>query len=235
MDEAELEHVAAVARVVAASTANRRPIDWKFVEAWLDEITRLDPAALARALVAMGLRRVTTMRRGSIAWWPPEYQRHRPWRRRLEASDTVASRGLRAGAWSAEAIAEADRIDAIRREEVAARNRERAASLVLVLLPDDAPPADVRPAFAAYTAAWRAKPPGDPPPRLADFVMLAPAAPPRMVLLDAWDMAWRSASGGAHGDSLMSLGAFRWGLGSGRAAARLARELGYRSFPHVGA
>jgi hypothetical protein len=34
-----------------------------------------DDAAMARCLVAMGLRRVAVVSRGQVAWWPPDYHR----------------------------------------------------------------------------------------------------------------------------------------------------------------
>lgn len=54
--------------------------------------------------------------------------------------------------------------------------------------------------------------------------------PGRIILLDTWDLSWRTTSGGALGDGVVSLGAWRWGCSTGKAAARLAK-ICRRRFP----
>jgi hypothetical protein len=55
-----------------------------------------DEASMARVLVEMGLRRVATLARGDIRWWPPEYHRaSRHWEREEAARLNRFLRGSR--------------------------------------------------------------------------------------------------------------------------------------------
>ena len=44
---------------------------------------------------------------------------------------------------------------------------------------------------------------------------------------------WRTADGAQRGDDLPSLGAVRWGIAYGKAAARIARVIGLHSIPRL--
>lgn len=139
-------------------------IAWAFANA----LALSDTAFFARAMVAMGLRRIAVLPHGDIRWWQPEY--------------------CRAGMhWS--------------RGTAADINRFLRDSRVFVMHPTD--PAVV------------------PPPDL-------------LLLVNRDTGAWRTASGGAFGDDIISLGAFCWRCTTGKAAARIARACGYRNLPRVG-
>lgn len=71
-------------------------------------IAATDAAVLARVLVSMGLTRFAVIARGDVPGFAPEYEAFVPWRRRLEASRTEATRGFAQGEWSPEAIARRD-------------------------------------------------------------------------------------------------------------------------------
>lgn len=149
-------------------TAGGDAVAWSFANVCAGH----DDAAMARALVQMGLRRVGVMARGEIGWWPPDYLR----------ASCHASRGT-----------------------TARLNRFVRDSRVFLM-----------------QEAGRA---GQVIPR-PDLLLL--------VDVDAGDGEWRTASGGAVGEDWISLGAFCWRVGRGRAAARLAALSGYRRLPRVG-
>jgi hypothetical protein len=81
-------------------------------------------AYLPRVLAGMGFSRVAgPMPRGGVAGFEPRYEAAPGWRKRIGATDTHSARGM--GQFTAAACDALDRDDAIQRERIAARNRER--------------------------------------------------------------------------------------------------------------
>ncbi len=112
------------------------------------------PDNLPRVLAGLGFNRHRgPMERGGVPGFEPTYRRHRPWRARFAASDTVAGRGLAAGAWTPAAIKEADALDARDREVIAAANRAACRAPCRLLIRDAAPSIAVY--VDATTGEWR--------------------------------------------------------------------------------
>jgi hypothetical protein len=193
-----------------------------------------DAAVLARVLVSMGLTRFAVIARGDVPGFAPAYEGFVPWRRRLEASRTEASRGFAQGEWSKAAIALRDRQQEAERTAIAERNRARRDAPVFVLM--DADRAEMREArgeldacFAGWLADRRRGRKGAVVPRYSVRVeAVEMPAHKVMIYLDVTTLEWRDASGGARGEDLFSLCAFmrRWSYG--RAAHHVARLCGLR-------
>lgn len=197
-----------------------------------------DRPTLARALAAMGLFRVHAVPRSAFPAWPPEYRRADDWTFRAVLVEERDDRGR--DILTYRPVHDPD----ARRAAAAAFNRAQRDSAVFVLrrAPLDAVRTE-RKALAAAAAGWwrdlaaltRAhRRCVSPLPSMAARLMAVPPTEGEEIWLDAGAIErrgvveWRSASGGAVGDDLFSLGAFVWGCGYGRAAHRLARFVGVR-------
>jgi hypothetical protein len=205
---------------------------WDHIAREIDHRCDVDAAMLARALRCIGLVREYTLCRGDIPGWAPPYERLTPWRARLLATDTKAARGLRAGEWSAEAVAAADAQDARDRAAMADRNRALRDAPVFMLSRDSIDGRDERRAEqdaalahhadrlrARFTTPARAR---RPKPELpSDGPVM-----PRPIFLALDGFAWRDHTGAAFGEGLASLAAFVWQVSRGKALARVARVVG---------
>lgn len=197
-----------------------------------------DMPTLARALAEMGLFRVHAVPRSTFPAWPPEFRRADDSTFRSVLVEEQDERGRSILTWRPVNDPDA------RRATAAAFNRAQRDSAVFVLrrAPLDAVRAE-RKALAAAAAGWwrdyhallRAhRRCVSPLPSMGARLMAVPPAEGEEIWLDAGAIdrrgvvEWRSASGGAVGDDLFSLGAFVWGCGYGRAAHRIARHCGVR-------
>lgn len=122
---------------MTAAPAKPRPA-WDVVR-----MVALQDDHLPRVLAGFGfLARIGILKRGEVAWWPPEYRRVIPWHRRecWDGGSSLAARGLIAGRWDEAAAAQQDRWQAVQRDNAAVMNREMRDSAVLIMLaPKDRP------------------------------------------------------------------------------------------------
>lgn len=58
--------------------------------------------------------------------------------------------------------------------------------------------------------------------------------PDLLLFVERYTGEWRTASGGARGEDIVSLGAFCWRISRGQAAQRIVRVCGYQRLPRVG-
>jgi hypothetical protein len=189
----------------------------------------------------LALRRVATIARGDLSWWPPDYEAHRPWRAAMRDRTDAQALGFRANTWAPEAVERADREDAERRNAIAARNRALRDGAVLMLARGAVPPGHaaelILEADRRFTATARAAGVGFHLRAALDAwkATLTPPGPPGAgdvaVFLDLDTGMWRTKNGSLRGDDLISLAATLSGLPYGRAGWRLARLCGLSCLP----
>lgn len=226
-------------RPLGARDAEPRP-DW-------EGLNRLALAAdnLPRLVGYLGLRRVATIQRAALPWWPCRYESFRPWPARIALRRDRQAQGLRAGLWGPEAFTREDAADAAARAAIAARNRAVAASAVIMLCRGAVPLGHAAEllleADGRFLDRWRART-GDFDLRAAlgqwrrDLLAADPdaAAPAFFVDIDEGLGAWRTKSGGARGRDLISLAAAVANLPYGRAGWRIAALLDLDGVPQIG-